>query len=152
MKRWLLSTLLLSATCWQSAVFAQVIQGTITGNVTDASGAAVPDVVVTLRNEQTGVTNHTSSSGAGVYSLPDLTAGIYSISADKAGFQRLTVKGVTLGSAQTVRQDIKLTVGAVSESVEVKSDAPLVSTDTQSVQTSFSTQQIQQLPQAIQDI
>jgi hypothetical protein len=148
MKRRVLATLLLTA----SSCFGQIIQGTITGNVTDASGASIPGVQVLARNEQTGITSRTISSASGVYALPDLPAGSYAISADKPGFQHLTIQGLTLGSAQTARQDIRLTIGAVNESVEVKSDAPLVSTDSQSVQTSFTTQQLQQLPQAIQDI
>jgi hypothetical protein len=130
----------------------QIIQGTITGSITDASGASIPGVEVTARNEQTGVTNRTVSTGAGVYSLPDLPSGSYSITATKPGFQRYTKQNLTLASAQTVRQDFKLAVGGVNESVQVTSDAVLVSTDSQSVQTSFSTKQIQDLPQAIQDI
>ena len=142
---------ILALGCWQSAS-AQIIQGTITGSVMDASGSSVPGVLVIARNEQTGVTSRTSTTGVGVYSIPDLQAGTYTITADKAGFQRLAVHGLVLGSAQTIRQDLKLTLGAVSESVQVTSSAPLVSTDSQSIQTSFSTQQLQQLPQAIQDI
>jgi hypothetical protein len=144
----LFATVLLAA----SGCFGQIIQGAITGSITDPSGASIPGVQVTARNQETGIVSRTVSTGAGVYSMPDLPPGTYSISAEKPGFQRLTVQGVALGSAQTVRQDLKLNVGAVSESVEVRSDAPLVSTDSQSVQTSFSTKQIQELPQAIQDI
>jgi hypothetical protein len=147
MKRSIATLLLAASSCW-----GQIVQGTITGNVTDASGASIPGVQVTVRNQETGIVNRTISTGAGVYSLPDLPPGNYTISADKAGFQRLTVQGLTLGSAQTARQDLKLSIGAVNESVEVRSDAALVSTDSQSVQTSFSTKQIQELPQAIQDI
>lgn len=135
-----------------SFCIGQIIQGTFTGSVTDASGAAIPGVSVTARNEQTGVTSRTTTTGTGVYSLPDLPAGTYTINAGKPGFQQMTVQGLILGSAQTVRQDLKLTIGAVNESVQVNASAPLVSTDSQSIQTSFTNQQIQQLPQAIQDI
>jgi hypothetical protein len=133
-------------------IYGQIIQGTITGSVTDASGASIPGVEVTARNEATGVISRTTSTGAGVYSFPDLPSGTYSVSAAKPGFQVFTAKGLTLASAQTIRQDLKLTIGAVTDSVQVSANAGLVSTDSQSVQTSFTTQQIQDLPQAVQDI
>src|SRR6516225_3866772 len=93
---------ILALGCWQSAS-AQIIQGTITGSAMDASGSSVPGVLVIARNEQTGVTSRTSTTGVGVYSIPDLQAGTYTITADKAGFQRLAVHGLVLGSAQTIR-------------------------------------------------
>jgi hypothetical protein len=131
---------------------AQIIQGTITGNVTDASGAAIPAVVIIVTNDQTGTINRSVTTGAGVYSIPALPAGTYSVEADKEGFERMVVNGLQVGSAQTIRQDFIMKIGSVSESVEVRAQTGLISTDSQSVQTRFNTRQIENLPQAIQDI
>src|SRR5512142_3239874 len=84
---------------------AQIIQGTITGNVTDSTGAAIPGVAITVTSDQTGTVNRTVTTGAGVYSVPALPAGTYSITAEKTGFQRVAAHGLTLESAQTLRQD-----------------------------------------------
>ena len=137
---------------WALSLSPQVVQGTITGNVVDSSGASIADVQITITNEQTGVVKHSASTGAGVYGLPELPPGAYTLSAKKPGFQTLEIKGVQLSSAQTVRQDIAMQIGSVTQTLDVRAQGGLISTDTQSVQTDFSTKQIETLPQAVQDI
>src|SRR5215472_8010102 len=97
--RVLRSLLLLAALNCPSA--AQIIQGTITGNVTDSAGAGIPGVAVSVTNDQTGTVSRTVTTGLGVYSAPALPAGTYSINAEKTGFQRVAVHGLILESAQT---------------------------------------------------
>jgi hypothetical protein len=131
---------------------AQIIQGTITGNVTDSAGAGIPGVAVSVTNDQTGTVSRTVTTGLGVYSAPALPAGTYSINAEKTGFQRVAVHGLILESAQTLRQDLTLKVGTLTESIDVQAEAPLISTESQSVTTNFNSKQVEELPQAIQDI
>ena len=57
---------------WAQPALAQIIQGTLTGTVSDTSGASMPGVTITVKNEDTGVIYHTSSTGSGVYSMPGL--------------------------------------------------------------------------------
>src|SRR5579872_1700879 len=133
-------------------VSAQIIQGTITGSVTDASGSAMPEVAIAIANQQTGAVTRIQTTGAGVYSAPALPAGRYVVTAEKTGFQRVTVHDLNLESAQTLRQDITMKIGAITEAVDVRAEAGLISTESQSVQTNFTTRQIQDLPQAAQDI
>ncbi|HWB84673.1 MAG TPA: TonB-dependent receptor [Bryobacteraceae bacterium] len=139
-------------TIWVGPLTAQIIQGTLTGNVSDSSGAAIPGVNITVTNEQTGTASRTVTTGAGVYSVPALPAGTYTVTAEKSGFQRMAIQGLQLGSAQTLRQDLTMKVGTLTEQVEVHAEAALISTDSQSVQTNFNTKQITELPQATQDI
>ncbi len=152
--RWLAGVCVLYALtcCCQSSIYAQVVLGTITGTVTDKSGAIMPNVEVTLTNQETGVVRNTASTSAGVYSILELPAGSYTISANITGFQRITMSGLKLSSAQTLRQDFVMQLGSLTESVEVQATAALISTDTQSIETDFTTKQIAELPQAIQDI
>ncbi len=131
---------------------AQVLQGTITGHVSDASGAAIAGVEITITNEQTGVAIKTLSTQAGVYVVPELQAGSYAIAATKAGFSRLDIRGVRLLPTETARQDLTLEVGGVRQTIDVTARPPLLNTESASVTTPINTRQIQELPQAIQDI
>jgi hypothetical protein len=148
---WTCVLLFLGAT-WMPALSAQVVQGTITGNVSDSTGALVPGVDIIIKNEDTGVVTRTTSTSGGVYTVTLLPPGKYSITAELTGFQRLEIKGLELGSAQTVRQDLSLQIGSLVDSVTVESSAGLISTDTTSIQTALATKQLEALPVSLQNI
>jgi Carboxypeptidase regulatory-like domain len=131
---------------------AQVLRGTINGHVTDKSGASVPGAQITVTNEQTGVAFKTVSTQTGVYVVPELQAGTYSIVATKEGFSRLDIHGVSLLSTETLRQDLTMQVGQLHQTVNVTAQVPLVHTESSSITTPINTRQLQELPQAIQDI
>src|SRR5436190_3831534 len=105
------------------------IFGSILGTVTDPSGAAVPNLKITVKNAGTGIINSTTTNGFGAYRVDGLIAGAYQIEAEGAGFKRYTKDGLALSSAQIVRADIPLQVGDVSQSVEVSAAAPLINTE-----------------------
>src|SRR5258708_38991743 len=94
-------------------IYAQNITGSVLGQVADASGSAIPGAAVTVRNLDTGSTSQTTTDSSGSYSVPNLLAGAYEVAVHRQGFQSLTVRGLQLLSAPTLRQDIKLGVGAV---------------------------------------
>ena len=102
---------------------AQVTGGTISGIVTDASEAAVPNAQVTIANTATGLVTTVTSNNDGVYSAPNLLAGPYKVTATAAGFSTTVVNNVTLnvGSQQAVNLSMK--VGETSQQVEVSASA-----------------------------
>jgi hypothetical protein len=120
--------------------------GTILGRVTDQSGAVVPNAKVTLRNEATNVSNVTQTNGAGEYVFPNLIPGAYAATVSQQGFNLFTVSHIVLSVSQTVRQDAQLTVGTTATTVNVTANAPLVQTDTSSVEGVIDSKQIETMP------
>jgi len=108
------------ALLWLGAAFAlygQNIRGSIVGNVTDPSGAAVPGNDVTATNQGTGIVVKATTGAAGTYTVPDLLAGTYRVSAAKPGFETAQFSGIRLLTGQAARQDVVLEVGAVVQTV-----------------------------------
>jgi hypothetical protein len=105
----------------------------ITGIVTDASGAAVPDAKVSIINQDTGTKIVVGTNSAGNYSTPPLPLGTYTIEVEKEGFKHATHPGIMLSGAQSFRQDVKLELGSVTQSVEVEGGATLINTENSTV-------------------
>lgn len=121
--------LLAMAALAASVGLAQLITGSIVGQVTDPTGAVIPAVQVTVKNQNTGISVQRTADASGAYSIPDLQAGIYEVIVTKAGFQTYHGTGVQLLASQTVRVDVKLEVGNVQQQVTVTARAPLVNTE-----------------------
>src|SRR5271168_5135012 len=109
--------------------WAQIRSATITGLVTDPTGAVVPDADVLVTETGTGVSYSSKSDGKGLYTVPYLAAGDYTVTITKAGFEKSSVNNLHLDSAQTVREDVKLTIGAANEQVEVNASAQQLNTE-----------------------
>jgi hypothetical protein len=103
------------------------------GTVTDQSGAAVPGVKITARNTATAIERNTVADSGGEYSIPLLPIGAYSITAEANGFKTTTLGGITLQVGQEARVDIRLAIGATSDSIDVTAAAPLLQTDSAAV-------------------
>jgi len=115
-------------------LFAQFAdRAVITGVVTDASGAAVPDAQVTITDEATGVKTVVGSNSAGNYSTPPLTLGTYRVEVEKQGFKIFKRTGIALTGGQTVRADVTLDIGAVSQTVSVEASGGVVNTENATV-------------------
>src|SRR5215472_4156549 len=108
---------------------AQLLQGTIDGNVTDSSLAAIPGATVTARDQQTNFTRETKTSSVGGYSLSGLPPGTYTITVSSPGFQSYTETGIAVTPNTIRRVDVTLTVGQVTESVTVEATAAALQTD-----------------------
>jgi Carboxypeptidase regulatory-like domain len=132
----------------QSAV-AQANRATITGTVTDASGAILTDVEVTAINTGTSVPTKTVSNQDGIYVIPNLFPGEYSLTFKKDGFEILRHPTVSLDSTQVARIDAALKVGAISESVTVTSDAPVLDLEKPSEGTNMKGAVVNDLPLSI---
>jgi hypothetical protein len=135
-----------------SVGLAQIITGSIVGQVTDPSGAVIPSVQVTVTNQGTGISVQRSADASGAYSIPDLQAGIYDVTVTKTGFRTYHGTGVQLLASQSVRVDVKLEVGNVQQQVTVTAQAPLVNTEGAEIRGSASVRQIMDLPLAQQSI
>jgi Carboxypeptidase regulatory-like domain len=108
---------------------AQNITGSITGTVTDATGAAIPDAKVEATNAAKGVTHTTQTNGSGVYNLPFLPVGSYSIDAEHSGFKKATLGPFMLEGNQIARVDFTMEVGDMTQTVEVGSAGPMLQTE-----------------------
>ncbi len=122
---------------------AQVLRSSITGRVSDASGAAVAVASITVFNQQTGVVVHTTTDTSGNYTVPELDPGLYSVTVEKTGFTQQTAKDIQLMAEQTLRSDMKLTVGSVTESVQVTGQSGLINTENGTISTAITTTQFQ---------
>lgn len=107
----------------------QLLQGSITGNVADTSGAAVPDAKVAAREQRTNFTRDTTTNTSGIYSLPTLPPGTYSITVTAPSFQTYTVNGVLVSPEEVTRRDVVLSLGQVNQTVEVQAEAVALQSD-----------------------
>src|SRR5262245_21717008 len=118
MKGICIATVLLGSLFLAMTGFAQVgINGTLSGTVSDPSGALIPGVEVTARNTGTGVASTTIINESGTYRFPSVQPGSYQVTATLAGFQTQTFR-LSLGTSQDIRQNFTLQVGNVAQSVE----------------------------------
>jgi len=108
-----------------AAQFSSALQGTIT----DTQQAFVPNATVRVTNATTGVTRESVTSADGVYRVPSLGAGVYTVEVEKAGFLKAQREQLKLGISETLRLDFTLEVSGVAETVTVESRAPLVETE-----------------------
>ncbi len=111
------------------ASMAQLRSAVITGSVTDPSGAIVPDADIVVTETATSVSYPSKTNSAGLYTVPYLEAGDYTVTITKAGFEKFTINNLRLDSAQTVREDVKLTIGAQTVAVEVNAAAQQIDTE-----------------------
>src|SRR5258708_80732 len=116
------------ALCLVSLGVAQTITGSITGTVTDSTGAVVPNVTITATNASTNLKYDTKTNESGVYNLQFLPIGQYSLATEAAGFKKTVLGPFGLETNQIARIDISMTVGQVSERVEVTAVSPILQT------------------------
>ena len=109
-------------------LLAQTTTALLRGTVSDPSGAPVPAAQITITNTATGLTRNASSNDAGDYVIADIPYGPYEIAVVKQGFQRLNRTGVQLNVGDRTTIDLQLSVGAVSDTITVTEQAPLLRT------------------------
>lgn len=126
--------------------FTQVINATLSGTISDASGALIPGVEITARHTGTGVASTVVTNESGTYRFASLQPGPYQVSASLPGFQPQTFQ-VTLGTSQQIRQNFTLQVGTVAQAVEVSVAADqLLSALSSSLGTVLPEKQVLDLP------
>jgi hypothetical protein len=116
--------LILSGSAWSFAQ-SQAVNGTIEGTISDESGAALPGVSVTVSNLDTGDTRVVVTNQGGVYRAPLLPLGRYRVTAELQGFKKFEQQGLTLSAGQSAVINVTLSVGSLTETVTVTSEAPI---------------------------
>ena len=129
-----------------TALSAQEFRGTISGAVTDPSGAAIPAATVVATETQTGTVNRTVSDSAGQYVIPFLLPGEYTITASASGFEKLTHSGIILQSQEHPILNLALTIGQATETITVSGAPPLIDQANASVGQVISTESVADLP------
>jgi hypothetical protein len=145
LRRWLLIPL--SAILFAAPVlFASGPTGTITGTVTDPSGAVVPKAKITVVNSATNAARDARSNDDGDFTVALLPPGRYQVTAESEGFRKSIFSDVVVNVDQTIRVDFALIVGAPTEEVRVKDTPPAIQTDTSTLGQVVNNRLVQQLP------
>ena len=132
---------------WASYAHAQKVNGTIVGTITDSSGSVVPGAKLTVTELNTGISRALVTDARGYYSVPDLPPGTYKVSAQKEGFTTSARTGVDLFVDTTVRVDMTLQPGTVTQTVNVSAEAtPPLKTDAADTGREIETARVEQLP------
>ena len=138
--------ILLLIVSFSTRVFAQSSNGQIAGNVTDTTGAVIPEAVVTATEQATGVKSTAKSTSAGSYRFPSIPNGVYTVSVVAPGFQTSTSTGVAVQVNSTTALDLKLSLGSVNETVTVDASGLRLQTETSDIGGTISNKQIEDLP------
>jgi hypothetical protein len=141
-----MKNVLLSLIAIAFTLFAQLDRGTITGTVTDPSGAAIPSAKLNILHVGSGARFEVQTNAEGQYSRPNLPIGNYELSVEAQGFRSYVRKGLTLGVTEVLRLDVRLDIGAVADAVEVTADVPKLNTDSPLIGTSLTAKSLTQLP------
>ena len=141
-----LSFLLCSMALSATSMWAQAVYGTIVGSVTDASGAAVANAKVTITDMGRDVTQNTTTSESGNYAQRFLIAGRYRVRVESQGFKASVQDNVPVSVDTEVRVNIALELGAVSQTVEVSSDAGVLKTERSDVAATYTERTVTDLP------
>jgi hypothetical protein len=142
----MLSLALLAVVFLAAPASAQVLYGSLVGQVEDPTGAVVPTATVSATNKATGLTRETQSDEQGRYTLPNLPAGVYDLKFTANGFKTVTRQNVEVTINSTVRVDMRLEVGQVSEQVTVSAEVAALKTEQSSVSSEIQAKVVQDMP------
>jgi hypothetical protein len=126
--------------------FSQAVYGSIFGTVTDNTGAVVPNATITVTDIAKGVSVTTQTNASGQYTMQHLIPDTYQVQVEVTGFQKATVDGVIVYADTSPKVDVQLTVGTVSQTVSVTSEAPLLQTERTDVATILNDRAVENLP------
>jgi hypothetical protein len=125
---------------------AQLLQGTIDGNVTDPSHAAVVNATVKVTNQATTLTRETTTNSQGEYTVPTLPPGAYDLTVSAPGFTPYSRKAVPVNANEVTRADVAMTVGQVNQEMTISAQAANLQTDKADVHTDLTTKSLNDLP------
>jgi len=129
-----------------ASVSAQVSQGSIGGQITDQTGAAIPGATVVVENEATGIQATDSTDEAGRYVFPALPLGLYTVRVEAAGFKTYSATGLQIQIGQRVTQDVRLEVGETTTRIEVVATTPVLEQRSAAIGQVIGEQEVKDLP------
>ena len=129
-----------------SSALAQVLYGSLLGNVTDETGSTVPGATVTITQRETRASHEAITDSAGAYHFTTVPSGTYTVTVKLPGFRTFTRTEVPVTLNNVTRVDVSLQVGQLSETVSVAADAPLLQTDRAEVRSELKTRELVNLP------
>ena len=129
-----------------SGLQAQELRGKVTGTVTDASGAVIPGAAITLTNDETTVSDSTSTSEVGSYLFDFVLPGTYTVSVELEGFRTFEQRNILVQTRADITVDASMEVGAVAETVTVEEAPVAVQFTTTTMETTLDTKMSQELP------
>jgi hypothetical protein len=127
-------------------ICGQTTAATLSGTITDQKGALVPNVQVTITNEDTGVSVGAKTNGAGIYSVPGLNPGRYRVLVLREGFKQVDVRDLTLNVQDVVSRNFTLEVGGTSETIQVNGSGLNINTTDGSVSTVVTSEMVANMP------
>jgi hypothetical protein len=136
----------MSAPILAPPAFAQVLYGSLVGNVTDPNGAVVPNAAVTVTDQATGVVTSSLTDSAGLYQFIALQPGTYTVKVSLSGFKTYTRRDVPVTLNNVTRDDVALEVGSIEQSVTVTGEALALQTDRAETRASVSSVELENLP------
>nr|MDQ2937589.1 carboxypeptidase-like regulatory domain-containing protein [Acidobacteriota bacterium] len=142
----LVLVVLVALLAFSTATFAQATGGSVSGQALDQNGAAIPNITVTLKNEATGQTLTTQTTGTGAFTFPNTLGGDYTITVEAQGFQNTTQKVKVLLNQESAVNLVLVPAGVSSVVNITSSGEPLVQTDTSQIGRNFETRQVEDLP------
>ncbi|MEX2263189.1 MAG: carboxypeptidase-like regulatory domain-containing protein, partial [Bryobacteraceae bacterium] len=125
---------------------AQSERGNITGIVTDPTGAAVAAAELSIIHRDTNATTRAVSTATGEYNVPNLLPGVYRVEITATGFKRFVQQNVVVAAATTVRIDVPLQLGQVTEQIEVSAAVTTIQTDNAKVSSQVQNKLVDELP------
>ena len=128
--------------------FAQTVTGTLSGTVTDATGAVIPNTQVTAKNLETSFSRSVTTNGEGYFNMPFLPLGTYEVTADVKGFQKTVKQGVAVELNKNTVSNFKLDIAGSTAEVTITGDTPQIETTTGELKHSLDAQRIEDTPLA----
>ena len=124
----------------------QAVNGTLLGTVNDTTGAAVSNAKIVATQTATGAIHETMTNESGNYTFPDMQPGPYRVTVESAGFKKAVQENIVLVSNSSIRVDMELQTGNVTETIQVTTAPPLLQTDRADMTTKIETEQVLNMP------
>jgi hypothetical protein len=131
---------------------SQAFTASLSGTVVDPSGQAVEGARISLTSAALGISRVYATTATGSYSFTLLPPAVYTLGVELRGFQQYRQGGISLAAGQTAEQDVKLSVGEVTESIEVTAQAPLLNVDNANISSDVSARQVVELPLNLRNV
>ena len=146
MKIWWRALLLAVFVSAAANAAAQALYGSLVGNVTDETGAALPGATVTITQRETNLTRDVVTDAGGGYNVPNLLPGTYQVDVKLAGFSTYTTRDIAVRQGLDVRVDAKLKLGTLEESIIVSGEAAVLQTESAAVQSLTTSRELETIP------